>query len=303
MKYLNKYKKEEIDKIINDVDKSLKEFIRSGKYKDLLLQMGNINKYSLTNQIYILLQMPNAITVKGIREWNHLKRTIKKGENGIKIISPIKKFILKEVTNDNDEKLYKKEIVVDGYKKTYVFDISQTEGEELINFKMDESKIIENKELIIKGINEIISGEGYKLKYVSREKLEEGCLGLCNHNTKMIYLLLHLSDLQEISTLIHETAHALAHNPYSNKFKGIIKLPSRDIKEVEAESIACVVSSYLNLDTKNFNFSYISSWAEGDISKFRNNIDLISYYSGKIISSIDKYINNKEDYNNAKLGD
>ena len=65
------------------------------------------------------------------------------------------------------------------------------------------------------------------------------------------------------------------------------EVPSRDIKEVEAESIACVVCSHLGLDTENFNFSYITGWAEGNISKFRKNMDVISHYSLRLIDGID----------------
>ena len=49
------FKKEEVDKIVEEVDRKLDEFIKSGAYKDVLIMMGNLGKYSLTNQIYILL--------------------------------------------------------------------------------------------------------------------------------------------------------------------------------------------------------------------------------------------------------
>ena len=64
------YTKEEREKILQDIDNKLLEFINSDKYKDVLLMMGNLGNYSLTNQIYILLQNENATSVAGMKEWN-----------------------------------------------------------------------------------------------------------------------------------------------------------------------------------------------------------------------------------------
>lgn len=293
------FKKEEIDKIIKDVDIKLEEFIKGGNYKDVLLMMGNLGKYSITNQIYVLLQKPDATTIKGIHGWNALGRVIKKGEKGIKIIAPIKANIKKGENNSNENEENIK--VIKAYKPSYVFDISQTEGKEIRTFKMDENVSIEDKQLIIDGLNNVIRDEGYSFRYAIKEELGEGCYGLCNHKEKEILLLENMSDLQEIGTFIHECAHALAHNPYKNNFDGLTSLPARDIKEVEAESISCVVCSYLGLDTRNFNFAYISGWADGDVSKFRKNIDVISRYSLRIIRSIDESLFKKRKSSNIEL--
>lgn len=116
--------------------------------------------------------------------------------------------------------------------------------------------------------------------------LGKGCYGLCNHKKKQILLLEGMSDLQTVSTMVHESGHALAHGPYRSGFEGLTAKERREIKEVEAESIACVVCFHLGLDTENFNFSYISGWADGDISKFRKNMDVIGQYSGELIGGI-----------------
>lgn len=290
------FKKEEVDKIVEEVDRKLDEFIKSGAYKDVLIMMGNLGKYSLTNQIYILLQKPDAVTVNGMRGWNYLGRSIKKDEKAIKIIAPIKGMTEMDLKDEDgnvvlDEDgcvVTKKSVVVKGYRPSYVFDVSQTKGKEIKAFRIDEKIPVEEKEIIKQGLINAVSDEDYSVGYATKEELGSGCYGLCNHKEKRILLLDGMSDLQEISTLVHECAHALAHNPYKKNFEGLTELPSRDIKEVEAESIACVVCSHLGLDTENFNFSYISGWAQGDISEFRKNMDVISQYSLKLIDGIDE---------------
>ena len=290
------FRKEEVDKIMEDVDKKLDEFIKSGAYKDVLIMMGNLGKYSLTNQIYILLQKPDAVTVNGMRGWNYLGRSIKKDEKAIRIIAPVKGFAEVEVkdedgnfiTDEDGAIVTKKVSVIKGYRPSFVFDVSQTKGRELKAFRMDDKTPVEDKETIIQGLVNTVSEEGYTVSYATKEELREGCYGLCNHKEKKILLLEGMSDLQEVSTLVHECGHALAHNPYKKDFEGLTELPSRDIKEVEAESIACVVCSHLGLDTENFNFAYIAGWAEGDIAKFKKNMDVISRHSMSLIDGIDE---------------
>ena len=70
------------------------------------------------------------------------------------------------------------------------------------------------------------------------------------------------------------------------------------IEEVEAESIALVVSNRLGLDTADFNMAYIATWSDGDIEKFKNNIDVIRSVSYQILSSVEPalqtYLREKE---------
>ena len=289
------FKKEEVEKIMEDVDKKLEEFIKSGNYKDVLIMMGNLGKYSLTNQIYILLQKPDAVTVNGMRGWNFLGRSVMKDEKAIKIMAPIRELVDQEVLDENGNKVLdiegnpmtRKVSLVRKYRPSFVFDVSKTQGKEIKAFKMDTTATVEEKELIKQGLISVVADEGYSIGYATKEELGDGCYELCNHREKRILLLENMPDLQEISTLVHECGHALAHNPYKEKFDGLKEVPSRDIKEVEAESIACVVCSHLGLDTENFNFSYITGWAEGNISKFRKNMDVISHYSLRLIDGID----------------
>lgn len=52
-----------------------------------------------------------------------------------------------------------------------------------------------------------------------------------------------------------ETGHVLAHNPDDTPAS------SRELKEVEAESIAFIVAATLGLDTSAYSFPYVAHWA------------------------------------------
>lgn len=289
------YSQEEVDKILGEIDEKLTEFIKSDKFKDVLAMMGNLGRYSFTNIIYILLQKPDAMTVNGMKQWNYLGRSIKPGEKSIRIFAPIKETVIQEVVDeDGNPKLddagnaiKKTKEIVKGFKPSFVFDVSQTKGREFQAFRMNEKTSVEQKELIVKGLTDVVAKRGFEVEYADEKTLGKGCFGLCNHKKRKILLLEGMSDLQTVSTLVHESGHALAHSPYRKGFEGLTGDEKKEIKEVEAESIACVVCSYLGLDTENFNFSYISGWADGDITKFRKNMDVIGHYSGELIGGIE----------------
>ena len=271
----SKITKDEMNELTNRIDEGLVKFIKEGKYKEVLMSIGNLSNYSLNNQLYILMQDKNAKTIYGIKKWNTLGRRIKEGEKALKIFAPIIKRI------DDSE-----EVKVLGYKRESVFDISQTEGKELDVFKFDETIVVDNKNIIINALIDTIAKYGFSVSFVSTEELGEGVFGLCNHKEKEIKISDNLSDLQEISTLVHECGHALAHHENRVDFKGLTKKEMRQIKEVEAESISCIVSSFLGLDTENFNFSYITAWSNANIKLFRRNLDLISKYAKVLIDGI-----------------
>ena len=288
--------KAEMDTITSQIDQRLHDFVKEGKYKDVLIAMGNLGKYSLNNQIYILMQMPEATTVHGMKKWNTLGRHVKPGSKSIKIFSPILKTVEEKVKDadgkdvvdkDGNPKKIRKQIV-SGYEQGYVFDISQTVGKELNVYRFDETQVVENKDKILKGLRKVAKDNGFSISYATKEELGEGCYGLCNHGTHEIKILEGMSDLQEISTTVHECGHALAHSAYREDFEGLTPSEKREIKEIEAESIACVVCTFLGLDTQNFNFSYITGWADGDIDKFRENIDVISRHARTLIKGIQK---------------
>jgi hypothetical protein len=64
-----------------------------------------------------------------------------------------------------------------------------------------------------------------------------------------------VSGAQAVKTLIHELGHALLHA------EGVVA--SREVAEVEVESVAYVVCDALGLDSGEYSFPYVTRWAEG----------------------------------------
>jgi hypothetical protein len=97
-----------------------------------LAAMAKFRNYSFGNIMLIARQKPDASHVAGFRTWNSLGRFVRRGEKGIFILAPMvgnrrKNSAREEQTEDakeNQPRLY-------GFRAVYVFDITQTEGQDL----------------------------------------------------------------------------------------------------------------------------------------------------------------------------
>jgi N-terminal domain of anti-restriction factor ArdC len=114
--------------------KLLIEQLEAGKSDALtnyLTAMSRFHNYSFGNVLEIARQMPTATRVAGFWAWKNLGRFVNAGEKGIRILAPIvgvrrkkDKEAEKDITKQNERVLL-------GFRKAYVFDISQTNGVDL----------------------------------------------------------------------------------------------------------------------------------------------------------------------------
>jgi len=125
----NNKAKQLIENALNSLTESL-ENGHSDELKKYLQTMSRFHQYSLRNVMLIALQKPNATHVAGFHTWKKLSRFVKKGENGIVIIAPL---VYKKETVENDDNS-PNVTEINGFKGVYVFDISQTDGDELPEF-------------------------------------------------------------------------------------------------------------------------------------------------------------------------
>jgi hypothetical protein len=91
-----------------------------------LKAIGRFHRYSLHNVLLIASQKPNASYVAGFRTWNELGRFVKKCEKGIMILAPI---VRRKMENSDDDE--KESFRIAGFRAAYVFDVSQTDGQDL----------------------------------------------------------------------------------------------------------------------------------------------------------------------------
>lgn len=278
----------QLKEITEQLEKSVKEFMEGDKYKNFLAHMAKFHTYSLNNQLLIASQRPDATLCASYNGWLSQHRYVKKGEKGIKIICPVsyKTQHLKDVI-DPDTKKPKlhpdgsrqqeiEERVHMSFKVGYTYDVSQTDGEPLPEIARQlEGDLDDSQKELKEALLQVCPVP------VSFQPIKGSANGYYNLESKEIVIDSNLSERHTLKTLIHEMAHALLHD----KDTAPDAPADSSTREVQAESIACVVCQYCGLDTSDYSFGYISGWSSGkDTQELRASFETIRNTSNDIIT-------------------
>jgi len=252
--------------LIENALTSLTESLEAGQSDELkryLQTMSRFHQYSLRNVMLIALQKPEATHVAGFHTWKKLGRFVKKGETGIVIIAPL--VYKKETVEDDDNRSDVTEI--NGFKGVYVFDISQTDGDELPEF----ASVQGDPSRYQKKLGNFISANGITLEYSATMRAHGMSSG------GRIVIRSGLSPAQDFRVKVHELAHEFLH--------GSGQELSKTQKETEADAVAYVVSQSIGLDT-NTAFSDYIQLHKGDKETLMASIHRIKDVSSNILAGI-----------------
>lgn len=193
---------------------------------------------------------------------------VRKGEKGIKILCPVPYSYIKKGESDVEES---PNFLVSGirFKIGHVFDISQVDGE----IPTLANELTNNPEQLQNIIDKLIACSPISIIYDNSLNKDDGN-GYYDMATTTIALRAGMSSLHTFKTLIHEIAHSIMHDEkYSNRKA-----------EVEAESVAFVVCSAIDLDTSEYSFEYIASWCSGrELKELKNSLAIIEKASNEIL--------------------
>lgn len=275
-----KSQKERIRELTEKLEEGVKAVFESGRYKEYLQCMSKFHNYSINNCLLIAAQYPSASAVAGYRSWQkNFGRQVKKGEKGIKILAPCK---YKVETDEKDENGDPKLMELTGFRVVTVFDLAQTEGKELPSIGAEElTGDVRDYEKIFKAL---VSISPVPVRF---EEIEGGAKGYYHDGEKRIALQSGMSEAQTIKTLLHEVSHATYHSREAMQEETPI---DRRHKETEAESIAFCVGSALGIvDSSDYTFPYLASWASGkDTKELKDSLERIRAASDEMITKIDQ---------------
>ena len=232
---------------------------KSEEFQHYLDTMAKFWEYSYHNQLLIYFRMPTASQVAGFKAWQELGRKIKKGSKAIQILAP---RIRVEKKDGKDEE------VICNYFPVNVFDISQTEGEELPDISIalkgdDQQKLLE-------ALQNFCEVRQIKLDFKNL-----GVNGLYGYSQGGKVVVSSSDSVNmKVNTLVHEIAHELLHHPSEL---------SKQQKEIQAEGTAYVVCKHFGLETKSFTYLALH---EVDAPQIMDNLEAIAKASKEVIEFI-----------------
>jgi hypothetical protein len=245
------------------------DLANSDAWQHMLHIAAHMPTYSLNNILLVAVQRPDATAVAGYRAWRAAGRQVRKGEKGIAILAPC---------------LYKPDQaqwqaadpaaadvaagagparVLRGFRVVHVFDLSQTDGPDL----PDDPQLLTGPapEHLWGRLAELVADDGFTLERGDCH----GANGYTDYRNRIVRIRDDVDPAQAVKTLAHELGHIRA--DHENRFADQYRTSPRcrGQAEVEAESIAHLVTSAAGLDTVAYSVPYIAGWSGNEPGALR----------------------------------
>jgi N-terminal domain of anti-restriction factor ArdC len=263
--------------IIKQAVDFLVQQVEAGKSETLaayLSAMARFHNYSFGNIVAIARQRPTATRVAGFGTWKEMGRFVKRGEKGIQILAPMIGYRRKNadaVQNTDVDGSTKPQPTLIGFRAVFVFDVAQTEGEDLPEFEHDISgEVGDQRDRLI----DFLAQQNIALEF--NERIAPA-LGV-SYGGK-IALLPGQSKAEEFVTLVHETAHELLHKAERRTFT------TATVRETEAEAVAFIVGQAIGLEMGNASSDYIQMY-NGSATLLAESLEVIQRTSAVILAAI-----------------
>ncbi|KKN84799.1 hypothetical protein LCGC14_0286120, partial [marine sediment metagenome] len=221
----------------------------SDRFRTYLDTCAKFHKYSIRNTMLIWMQRPDASKVAGFHTWLNMGRAVKKGEKGIQILAPLP-YRKVEETEDGEEAT----IETVYFRPVHVFDVSQTEGDDLPAIAND---LDGDDAGLFSKLDAIAQQEGLSVDRAPGRG--NGANGFYSSQRNLIWLKPESSPLMATKTLAHELAHHFAGHQMNGQ--------CRDEQETVAESAAYIVLGHYGIDAGSYSFDYLAAWTDAKVFK------------------------------------
>ena len=249
----------------------------------MLAAAARFHDYSPSNILLICAQRPDATRVAGIRTWNSLGRRVNKGEHGIAILAPCiyraapgepattdHRAESASATPDLLEPTAEADGVIRqlrGFKVVHVFDVSQTDGAPLADIEPTRLSGM-GPDGLWEHLVQLVHDGGYRLE---RGPCGLGANGYTDFTARVVRVRDDVDPAQAVKTLAHELGHIRA--DHEHRFTDYATSATcRGQAEVEAESIAYLITAQAGLDSATYSVPYLASWSGGDLDLLRESM-------------------------------
>ena len=242
-------------------------------WRRMLDVAARLPTYSPSNVLLIAVQRPEATRVAGFRAWKSLGRHVLKGEKGIAILAPclyrgrdtaekrVRQMPPDEVTTTAQETAQRE---LRGFRVVHVFDVTQTDGDPLPDVA-PELLAGSAPESLWERLVGLVEADGF---VVERGDCR-GANGYTRFDDRVVRVRDDVEPAQAVKTMAHELGHIRADHETRFVDTYYRSVDCRGVAEIEAESIAYLVTSAAGLDVGSHSVPYVAGWSGGDPALLR----------------------------------
>lgn len=289
---------EKVKELTGQIENGIRELFDNpeSSFRQWLKVCSTFHNYSLNNTILIAMQRPTATAVAGMTTWNKLGRKVIKGSKAIRILAPapfkrkmevdrvdpVTGNVIKNPDGTNAKET--KEILQPAFKIVNCFDLAQTEGRPLPEVGVNElTGEVKDFDLFMEAIQRTSPVP------IGFEQIDSGAKGYYHLVDKRIAIQEGMSQVQTLKTCLHELSHATLHAKTAQERDASDPVLSRNQKETEAEAVAACVSGFYNIDTSDYSFPYLASYAsDRELPELKASLETIQKTANDLITRINE---------------
>ena len=289
--------KEALDDVSKQIEEGIRKVFSNDNYWDYLKVVSRFHTYSFNNTVLIAAQKPDATLCAGFNAWKFkYGRHVKKGEKGIRIISPvkIKETVQEEKTDpDTGQPVFNEDgqlaatpkvVWKQRFRASTVFDIGQTEGNPVPeNLQMELRQLTSTQE----GFDAFMAGLGdishCQFRYA---EMPEGPDSFYDADSREIVIREGMEPGETLKAAVREASQQLLLDREQAGNRTADKTP--ETRELEAASAAYIICDHFGLDTSDFSFPSLDSWSTGqDLKALRESGNAIRGTASQVIRSVE----------------
>ena len=283
-------RRDQLTDIHDKLTTAVADLANSDAWQHMLHIAAHMPAYSLNNILLVAVQRPDATAVAGYRAWRSAGRQVRKGEKGIAILAPcldkpdqaqpgaVDPAVADAAAGAGPAR------VLRGFRVVHVFDLSQTEGPDL----PDDPQLLTGPapEHLWDRLAGLVADDGFTLERGDCH----GANGYTDFRNRIVRVRDDVDPAQAVKTLAHELGHIRA--DHENRFADQYRTSPRcrGQAEVEAESIAHLVTSAAGLDTGAYSVPYLAGWSGDDPAALRTAASRVVDVASRISAQFDVHL-------------
>ena len=249
------------------------DMIKNKQVTKILRAIGLFPDQTITNDVLIVSQRPDAICVKRMKEWSYYRRSVIKNEKSIRVISHYIEKFDKDFTDESGN-TYTKGIEKLKTGIGYLFDISQTEGKEYEYLNSNKENIAKHFETAKSALERTV--KGYEFKYVDQEEKSK-----LDTENKVVYIKDGMSLDDVINTLLENVAKILL---ATRRQEGL-----ENYEDFELNATLYAIDTKLGLELPKYDFEALTL-DDVEVQKLKDNLGRVRSVTKQILSNFETAI-------------